>query len=93
MAGMLNDLLKKGRSSAFAEEKRRYARRACNELAEYVTESGKNIACKIVDMSLGGLRITSFNGIRKNDILLFNSPAMRAQVVWVEDRSAGLRFL
>ena len=94
MAGMLNNLFKsKDSSIPRGSDKRRHSRRSCNEFSEYMTDTGKKIGCKIVDMSLGGLRITSFNGISMNDVVRFDTPAFTAQVVWVENQNAGLRFL
>lgn len=93
MSGMLNNLFKSKESLPSGEDKRRHARRSCNEFTEYVTDTGKRITCKIIDMSLGGFRITSFNGIRTNEIVRFDTPAFTAQVVWVENQNAGLKFI
>jgi hypothetical protein len=73
-------------------ENRKCPRLKCNIAADCSTLRGL-WTCTIVDMSERGMGIVSSSKLQKGSVLDFNDPRTKAQVVWVEENRAGLRFI
>jgi len=81
-------------------DQQRYFRVAVTIPAEFQMESGPSISCEINNVSIGGVALVSPTALKKGTIarLRFGlnggmSIDTGAQVVWVERKHAGIRFL
>lgn len=54
---------------------------------------GDRWSCTVVDLSERGLGMVSAAKLHKGDIVHLADPRTKAQVVWAEERRAGLRIL
>jgi hypothetical protein len=73
-------------------EERIWPRLQCELVTECIV-FGKQWPCKIIDLSELGFGIIADISLHKGDIVEIADPCSRTEVVWAEERKAGLRTL
>jgi hypothetical protein len=86
-------LLGHGGNGKKAVDRRAHLRIEEHEMTSFVDESGEVHECAFVDLSAGGLRITTEAALYPGDVINFVSPAYSAVVCWVKGDKIGLRFI
>ncbi len=90
--GFFRRLFGRPKSDSFSE-KRLKPRLSCAISTELSDAWGNTWNCKIIDMSEGGLGITTSARLRMGSLVKIIKPAVSTEVVWALENKAGLRIV
>ncbi|MEG3144891.1 PilZ domain-containing protein [Sphingomonas sp. RT2P30] len=73
----------------------RRARRASVDIAGTIDEAGPRSLCRIIDLSLSGARLMTWQALETHATVMLTLPGQRARmarIVWSDDFEAGCAF-
>lgn len=86
-------LIGHGGNGKKAVDRRSHLRLEEQEMTSFVDEAGALHECTFVDISAGGLRISTDATLHLGEVIRFVSPAYSAVVCWIRGNKVGLRFI
>lgn len=69
--------------------KRQYDRRPCSQTGAFIDHDGNANECTILNMSLGGLCISTPGRVKPKEVIGFVNPSFEAKVIWTRRNVAG----
>lgn len=70
-------------------DKRQYDRKPCNHPGSFIGRDGLSKECTILNVSLGGLCVSTTGGLALNEVVGFVTPSFEARVIWTRRNIAG----